>query len=508
MSFHRFPLATLALITLCVAVFIPSPAQNLPSERSSSQPTLTATLRPNLIWQRSSPPRGQMEGPVLYQLLFSTAGTPGTLAKFDSNPRHLTNSLIMEDSAGIHISGMSVSGSNGVITFANGQTFPASTLTGVLPIANGGTGSATQNFVDLTSNQTVGGGKSFSNTVSVVNLALPPTSGGGAVGVITLGGTPFLQNTGTSNTFIGGAGNFITGQFGGQSNIGVGASALVNLTSGSQNNAIGVNTLFDVSIGSQNTALGSGAGSHTDGTQNTFIGDAADAGNGFFNIVADSTAVGFNAHVEGNNSTAIGANATALFNINNATAIGANALVSISNALVLGGTGANAVNVGIGTSAPGFPLEVSGVVRGDTTVRLGSEFGTSEAPVVVGGYQGLVVRRINSASASPGTSVARTDTMTLQRDGTAAGMQIAVAAATGTFSVACLGLTSTTTVVGFTTSFVNPTATTVQVFNQADLMQFNCSFGNTSGGHITEVNLLRHPTGSTWAGTVTSTFNQ
>lgn len=37
-------------------------------------------------------------------------------------------------------------------------------VTGVLPIANGGTGSATQNFVDLTTNQTIAGNKSFSNT--------------------------------------------------------------------------------------------------------------------------------------------------------------------------------------------------------------------------------------------------------------------------------------------------------------------------------------------------------
>jgi hypothetical protein len=39
-------------------------------------------------------------------------------------------------------------------------------LTGVLPVANGGTGSATQNFVDLTNTQTVGGAKTFSNTVT------------------------------------------------------------------------------------------------------------------------------------------------------------------------------------------------------------------------------------------------------------------------------------------------------------------------------------------------------
>lgn len=42
-----------------------------------------------------------------------------------------------------------------------------STSTGVLPVANGGTGSATQNFVDLTTTQTVAGAKTFSNDLTV-----------------------------------------------------------------------------------------------------------------------------------------------------------------------------------------------------------------------------------------------------------------------------------------------------------------------------------------------------
>lgn len=40
-------------------------------------------------------------------------------------------------------------------------------VTGVLPVANGGTGSSTQNFVDLSTNQTVGGGKTFTGNVNI-----------------------------------------------------------------------------------------------------------------------------------------------------------------------------------------------------------------------------------------------------------------------------------------------------------------------------------------------------
>ena len=47
-------------------------------------------------------------------------------------------------------------------------------LTGVLPLANGGTGSTTQNFVDLTTTQTVGGAKTF--TSDIIATRFRPTA--------------------------------------------------------------------------------------------------------------------------------------------------------------------------------------------------------------------------------------------------------------------------------------------------------------------------------------------
>jgi hypothetical protein len=81
--------------------------------------------------------------------------------------------------------------------------------------------------------------------------------------------------------------------------------------------------------------------------------------------VADAnTALGVNAGatiLTGNSNTFLGFNADATTGaLTNATALGANAKVGASNAMVLGGTGANAVNVGIGTSTPGAILEVDG----------------------------------------------------------------------------------------------------------------------------------------------------
>jgi len=50
-------------------------------------------------------------------------------------------------------------------------------LTGVLPLANGGTGSATQNFVDLTNTQTVGGAKTLTSALTGTSATF---SGNGA----------------------------------------------------------------------------------------------------------------------------------------------------------------------------------------------------------------------------------------------------------------------------------------------------------------------------------------
>jgi Collagen triple helix repeat (20 copies)/Chaperone of endosialidase len=68
--------------------------------------------------------------------------------------------------------------------------------TGVLPIANGGTGSATQNFVDLTTNQTIAGTKTFS-----------PTATRSGLNIGSVAGAPTTLNNGdiwydtTTNTF-------------------------------------------------------------------------------------------------------------------------------------------------------------------------------------------------------------------------------------------------------------------------------------------------------------------
>ncbi len=95
-------------------------------------------------------------------------------------------------------------------------------VTGVLPIANGGTGSATQNFVDLTTNQSIAGNKTFSGYMAFTsNPSLIPGSLGanstygigfyGRAGsladfglVNSLGNEVYRNNTGTVNSVFAG----------------------------------------------------------------------------------------------------------------------------------------------------------------------------------------------------------------------------------------------------------------------------------------------------------------
>jgi len=79
-------------------------------------------------------------------------------------------------------------------------TIKSLTLTNVLSVANGGTGSATQNFVDLTSVQTAAGAKTFSAITSISNATASTSTTTGALiitGGVGIGGALF----GTSATF-------------------------------------------------------------------------------------------------------------------------------------------------------------------------------------------------------------------------------------------------------------------------------------------------------------------
>jgi len=129
----------------------------------------------------------------------------------------------------------------------------------------------------------------------------------------------------------------------------------------------------------------------------------------------------------------------------------------------------------------------------------------------------LVVRRINSTSSSAGQVVARTDLLTLERDGTAGGMLVVNHGSPGIKeTVNFLGIDSSGTPRGRNLSFDNfVIGGYLEIFDDTqNIVHAEISFGRTfdAGQHMTQVVIDRYDDGVThdfyWSGTVTSTFNQ
>ena len=99
---------------------------------AAQQPPRTqiASLRPDqqLLWQRVSPTAQQPDGPVLYQIIFRSSAAPNHIPKI-SNSHTLINSLLTDNGSQVAVGGLAIS-SNGLISFANGQSFPG-TVSGI-----------------------------------------------------------------------------------------------------------------------------------------------------------------------------------------------------------------------------------------------------------------------------------------------------------------------------------------------------------------------------------------
>ena len=179
----------------------------------------------------------------------------------------------------------------------------AGSISGTVAVANGGTGSTTKNFVDLTNVQTIAGNKIFSSDISVNGLTIG--IGAGSMSNTVLGNSALSVNTtGTYNTAIG-------------------YTTLLANTIGTNNNAFGLKALLSNIDGSYNTATGG----------NTLMLNTS----GWYNTAMGRRALSLN--TTGNHNTAIGNKAdVSTANLENATAIGDSAIVSASNTIQLGNT--------------------------------------------------------------------------------------------------------------------------------------------------------------------------
>ena len=210
----------------------------------------------------------------------------------------------------------SAAGNTGQIFTSNGASAPTWITT--LPIANGGTGSSTKNFIDLTTNQTIDGIKTFTTSIVSNSVMIGKGAGQGsentAVGNNALGSGTGARNTALGynamNSFVGtemnntsvGYAN-MSGLTTGYGNTSIGAETVASLGSGGHNTAIGNQTLR-MATSSYNTVLGASAGNViTTGDGNTIIGRGADVSVG---TLGNATAIGYGTVVSASNTVRIG----------------------------------------------------------------------------------------------------------------------------------------------------------------------------------------------------------
>ena len=264
----------------------------------------------------------------------SSAGAPSFRALTSADlpagsGSYIGNSTSQQSSANFNISGSGIAGGsltagsfvvpNGtgaqflkadgtldpILYAASGANTDITSITGLttaLAIDQGGTGSLTRNFVDLTSNEIIAGTKAFSDDLLVNGI----TVGKGqntSISTNTVLGKDALASalTGAYNTAIGykSLNANTTGSIG---NTAVGANALY-LNTGQKNTAVGEYALTAVVSGTDNTAVGDYALKTTLGSQNTAIGSGADVATA---NLSNATAIGYGATVDASNTIQLG----------------------------------------------------------------------------------------------------------------------------------------------------------------------------------------------------------
>jgi hypothetical protein len=156
-------------------------------------------------------------------------------------------------------------------------------------------------YAQLVAANTFTGNQSVTGSLNLTgSLSLPQTTGP-TVGVISIGGSPFIHAcclSSNNSTFMGlGAGNFTANPSFVAFNTGIGSNALQSLTSGYVNTAVGGAAMNKNTTGYYNTAVGYGSLLlNTTGSYNTAIGSGAMADN-----------------VDGSQNTAIGLSALSIY---------------------------------------------------------------------------------------------------------------------------------------------------------------------------------------------------
>ena len=339
---------------------------------------------------------------------------------------------------------------------------------------------------------TIGGGGQ--NTIS--NLA--------AYGVIAGGSGNSIASTGISGVIGGGTANEVSGSGG------VVPGGFGNLAGGIQSFAAGTDA----------QATNDGSFVLTDGETTNFYSTTTNQLSARFNGGIRLVTAGAGVTLDGQPILA-GKNGGILTNINATTLNG-----QPSTAYAAASGSANYIqNQSASQQSASFNINgnatVGNTVTANTLIastaqvtglfRSGSETGTANPPSPAG----LVIRRLNSTSATVSNVVARTDVLTLERDGSNEGLLIRYPAGVARLTINCLAQSFYgTNIIVHATLNNQLSAGTIQLLTSAQhAVHAEISFGNTfSASHLTRVSIDRYDDGTVsdyyWMGTLTSTYNQ
>ncbi len=209
------------------------------------------------------------------------------------------------------------------------------------------------------------------------NLHIPTTNMAGSAGIVFFGASPWIQNYGTRNTFVGAsAGNQTLTVGNATDNTGIGTGCLAGLTTGRFCTAVGSQAGQSNQGGESNTSMGYICGQNINsGSRNTNMGSFCGAA---INSGTDNTAMGYNAASSintGTNNTAMGSGALS-GNVNAGsfnTSIGSQSLNNLDAGSYNISIGYNAGANSNGTDSSNIYIGNQGMLGESNVMRLGTD---------------------------------------------------------------------------------------------------------------------------------------